>query len=69
MLLADCINAASLYSFDLIAIGSLQWSERGNVAGLELVRCVRRKAAQGNVVCKAEFEDLKGLMRRESIAN
>ena len=69
MLLADCSHAASLESFHLVAIGGLQRTEHRDVTRLELVRGVRREAAQDDVIRETELKDLKCFMRSKAITN
>lgn len=57
MLLPYRINTSPLQSFDFFAIGGFQQSKYSDVAGLELVRSVRRKPTQNDVVCKAILEN------------
>ena len=59
MLLADCSHAASLESFDLVAIGGLQRTEHRYVTRLELVEGGRKEAAQDDVIRETELKDLK----------
>lgn len=55
MLFADCIDASALLSLNLLLVSGLQGREHGDVAGLKLVRSMRRETTQDNVVCKARL--------------
>ena len=69
MLLADYVYTSSIQSFNLVAIGYLQGGKRSNVTGLELVRGVRGKTTQENVVLKAKLQDFEGLVRPKAVTN
>jgi len=66
MLLADCSNASSFQTFDLVSIGALQWAKQCDVTGLELVGGVRRDAAQDDIVFETKLQDFEGFMRTEA---
>jgi hypothetical protein len=51
MLFADCIDASALQPLDLLPVSGLQGCEHGDVAGLKLVRSMRRETTQDYVVC------------------
>ena len=68
MLLADYVYTSLIQSFNLVAIGCLQGGKRSNVTGLELVRGVRGKTTQENVVLKAKLQDLECLVCPEAVA-
>jgi len=67
MLLAYYVRTCSFQSFRQVAIGCLQWAKHCNVKGLELVRGVRGKSTQNNVVFETKFHNLEGLVRTEAV--
>jgi len=55
MLLADCIHTSSLESINLVAIGCLQWGKYCNITRLELVRGMRGKMTEDNIVIETKL--------------
>jgi hypothetical protein len=52
---ADCIYISSLQSFNLAAIGCLQWSKHCDVTGLELMGGVGGDTAKNDVAFETEL--------------
>jgi hypothetical protein len=69
MLLANCICPSSIQSFNLVAIGCLQWAKHSDVTGLELVGGMRGETTQDDIVFETILQDFEGLVRPEAVAN
>ena len=57
----------SAESINLVPICWLQGCEHCNIARMDLVRGVRRKTTQDDIVFKAKLQDLECLVRSEAI--
>jgi hypothetical protein len=55
VLLADCVCASSIQSFNLFAICSLQRAKDSNITGLKLIGGVRRNSAEEDVVVFKQY--------------
>ena len=53
MLLANGVHTPTFHSLNIVAVGYLQRSKYCNITGLKLVRRVRGKAAEKDVVGEA----------------
>jgi hypothetical protein len=69
MLLANILYSTSVQAFYLVTIGCLQRGKGSDIAGLELVRCVRGKTTQNDVVLKAKFQNLYRLVCPKAVAD
>ncbi|KAF4631567.1 hypothetical protein G7Y89_g6564 [Cudoniella acicularis] len=69
MLLADCICASSVQSFNLLVICYLRWIKDSDVTGLELMGGVRRDAANDHIVLKTILQDFERLVRPKAVTN
>jgi hypothetical protein len=67
VLLSNVVYATSIQTFNLIAIRNLQGCKGCKVAGLELMRSVRRQSTQDDVVGEAELQDLKCFMGPKAV--
>jgi hypothetical protein len=56
MLLSDHIRLSLVQPFNLLTICNLHWAKYADIAGLEFVRRVRRKATKDNVILEAKFQ-------------
>jgi hypothetical protein len=69
MLLADRINASTVQLFNLLAIRRFQETKNPDIARLQLMRNVRRKSTENNIMFITKGHYLERFMRAKAITN
>ena len=69
MLFSDGVHTSSFKPLGIVAIRCFERGKHCDIARLELVRCVRRQAAQFDVVSEAVYQNLELLVGAKAIAD